>query len=116
MKHLSPLYESKPKNIAMMTVQPLALILTALMTVVAAVGWSKWQKLTIELKKVKHELDITLKEKESLTKNQVGIKVQGGVSESTVLALAGEISLIENNLTHMDDVPGRKQLHKCIER
>lgn len=99
-----------------MTVQTLGLILATLMTIVAAVGWSRCRKLAFDLKQVKHDLDLTINEKENLIKAQTGTKVQGGASERTVLALAGEISRIENNLTYMDDVPGRKQLHKCIER
>ena len=99
-----------------MTVQTLGLILATLMTIVAAVGWSRCRKLAFDLKQVKHDLDLTFNEKENLIKAQTGTKAQGGASERTVLALAGEISRIENNLTYMDDVPGRKQLHKCIER
>lgn len=99
-----------------MTVQTLGLILATLMTIVAAVGWSRCRKLAFDLKQVKHDLDLTINEKENLIKAQTGTKSQGGASERTALALAGEISRIENNLTYMDDVPGRKQLHKCIER
>lgn len=99
-----------------MTVQTLGLILATLMTIVATVGWSRCRKLAFDLKQVKHDLDLTINEKENLIKAQTGTKAQGGASERTVLALAGEISRIENNLTYMDDVPGRKQLHKCIER
>ena len=99
-----------------MTVQTLGLILATLMTIVAAVGWSRCRKLAFDLKQVKHDLDLTINEKENLIKAQTVTKAQGGASERTVLALAGEISRIENNLTYMDDVPGRKQLHKCIER
>lgn len=99
-----------------MTVQTLGLILATLMTIVAAVGWSRCRKPAFDLKQVKHDLDLTINEKENLIKAQTGTKAQGGASERTVLALAGEISRIENNLTYMDDVPGRKQLHKCIER
>lgn len=99
-----------------MTVQTLGLILATLMTIVAAVGWSRCRKLAFDLKQVKHDLDLTINEKENLIKAQTGTKAQGGASERTILALAGEISRIENNLTYMDDVPGRKQLHKCIER
>ena len=99
-----------------MTVHTLELILATLMTIVAAVGWSRCRKLAFDLKQVKHDLDLTINEKENLIKAQTGTKAQGGASERTVLALAGEISRIENNLTYMDDVPGRKQLHKCIER
>ena len=99
-----------------MTVQTIGLILATLMTIVAAVGWSRCRKLAFDLKQVKHDLDLTINEKENLIKAQTGTKAQGGASERTVLALAGEISRIENNLTYMDDVHGRKQLHKCIER
>ena len=99
-----------------MTVQTLGLILATLMTIVAAVCWSRCRKLAFDLKQVKHDLDLTINEKENLIKAQTGTKAQGGASERTVLALAGEISRIENNLTYMDDVPGRKQLRKCIER
>ena len=99
-----------------MTVQTLGLILATLMTIVAAVGWSRCRKLAFDWKQAKQDLDLTINEKENLIKAQTGTKAQGGASERTVLALAGEISRIENNLTYMDDVPGRKQLHKCIER
>ena len=39
-----------------------------------------------------------------------------GLSESSVLSLIGEIARIENNLYHMQDVPGRKQISKALER
>ena len=99
-----------------MTMQTFGLILATLMTIVAVIGWSRCLKLIFELKQVKDELNLALKKNENLIKIQTGIKVQGGASEVTVLALAGEISRIENNLTYMNDVPGRKQLQKCIER
>ena len=40
----------------------------------------------------------------------------GGIGESTVLAIAGEIARMENNLYRMEDVPGRKQVSKSLER
>ena len=39
-----------------------------------------------------------------------------GIGESTVLAIAGEIARMENNLYRMEDVPGRKQVSKSLER
>lgn len=59
-----------------MTVQTLGLILATLMTIVAAVGWSRCRKLAFELKQVKHDLDLTINEKENLIKAQTGTKAQ----------------------------------------
>ena len=41
---------------------------------------------------------------------------QSGVSEETVLAIASEISRMENNLCRMQDVPGHKQLSRALDR
>lgn len=40
----------------------------------------------------------------------------GGVSESTILSIIGDIARIDNNLYHMQDVPGRKQILKALNR
>ncbi len=41
---------------------------------------------------------------------------QGGVGQSTVLALAGEITRMENNLNYMGNIRGERQLKKSLER
>lgn len=53
----------------------------------------------------------------TLLKDEISqIRKMGGISESTVLFLIGEISRIDNNIYHMQDVPGRKQISKAVER
>ena len=56
------------------------------------------------------------KEKKLLREEIMHITKKGGVSEETVLSIAGEIARMENNLHHMEDVPGRKQVMKALER
>lgn len=48
--------------------------------------------------------------------NLLSVTNPEGLSESSVLSLIGEIARIENNLYHMQDVPGRKQISKALER
>ena len=92
-----------------------AIAFSALMLVVAVVNclWkSRLQRkvggLEEILRKTASENDRLQGENERLTKN--------GVGETTVLALAGEIARMENNLFRMEDVPGRKQVSKSLER
>ena len=92
-----------------------AIAFSALMLVVAVVNclWkSRLQRkvggLEEILRKTASENDRLQGENERLTKN--------GVGETTVLALAGEIARMENNLYRMEDVPGRKQVSKSLER
>ena len=100
----------------MMTLPISTLIIAALATVAASVAWTRCRKLTEDLKNTTHQLDAALREKEDLIGKNNDTNVHRGAGESTILALAGEISRIESNLAHMDDVPGRKQLLKCVER
>ena len=39
-----------------------------------------------------------------------------GISEETVLAIVGEMNRMENNVSRMQDVPGRKQIVKALQR
>lgn len=61
-------------------------------------------------------LDLAYKENERLLAEETSFTRQNGIGESSVLSIAGEISCMENNLYHMGDVPGRKQLMKALER
>ena len=94
----------------------LASIGATLMTIVAITCLLICRRQANKLKRVEYELEVALEGKGEIAKNQPLPKTLGGVSESTVLAIAGEISRMENNLAHMADVPGRKQLLKCVER
>ena len=62
------------------------------------------------------KLHETEKEKTLLQEEISNVKKAGGVGESTILALIGEMSRIDNNLYHMQDVPGRKQVVKALDR
>ena len=55
-------------------------------------------------------------EKELLRERIIQITNNGGVGEDTILALAGEMARMENNLYRMEDVPGRKQVSKALDR
>ena len=92
-----------------------AIAFSALMLVVAVVNclWKfrlqrKVGGLEEILRKTASENDRLQGENERLTKN--------GVGETTVLALAGEIARMENNLFRMSEVPGRKQVLRALER
>lgn len=63
---------------------------------------AKLNETNIEIGHLKSELSLSSK--------------QDGISEQTVLAIAGEMNRMENNLCRMQDVPGRKQVIKALQR
>ena len=69
-----------------------------------------------ELDDLKSRLKESEKEKKLLREEVMHITKKGGVSEETILPIAGEIARMENNLHHMEEVPGRKQVVKALER
>ena len=74
------------------------------------------RRLLGELKHLKASLVEAENEKNLLEERVSHIADAGGIGESTVLAIAGEIARMENNLYRMADVPGRKQVSKSLER
>lgn len=90
--------------------------LTALMTVIALINKLNSRRLKNNVAAIVFKLRKTQKENVSLKAELARITSQRGIGESTVLSLAGEIARMENNLRHMDDVPGRKQILKALER
>ena len=73
------------------------------------------RRLLGELKHLKASLVEAENEKNLLEERVSHIADAGGIGESTVLAIAGEIARMENNLYRMADVPGRKQVSKSLE-
>ena len=74
------------------------------------------RRLLGELEHLKASLVEAENEKNLLEERMTHVADAGGIGESTVLAIAGEIARMENNLYRMEDVPGRKQVSKSLER
>ena len=92
------------------------IVLAAVMMIVAVLNRHKCRQLLCELDNSKAKLSDAKMELDFL-KEQLSILTQrGGISESAVLALAGYMARIDNNLYRMEDVPGRKQVSKALER
>lgn len=83
---------------------------------VIAVLYRRDGRLNSELDVMKAKLMEIEKGKEHLQENRSCATTLGGISENSVLSLIGEIARIDNNLYHMQDVPGRKQISKALER
>ena len=94
----------------------LALTLAVAMTAVTILNKKNLIRLRDDLTVLQEKLNETEKEKALLKDELLQIGKSGGVGESTILALIGEMSRIDNNLYHMQDVPGRKQIVKALER
>lgn len=92
------------------------IVFATLMLVVAAIFGLRCRHLLCELDDLKAKMHISEREKRLLREQITQITIKGGVSEATVLSIAGEIARIENNLQHMEDMPGRKQVIKALER
>ena len=92
------------------------LVFATLMFVAAVIGRRSFHRLQGELGNLKTLLNKANKENALLMTELVQIKKKGGISESSVLSIIGDISRIDNNLYHMHDVPGRKQIQKSLER
>jgi len=99
-----------------MTITLLTTILGALMTVAALTAAVLLRHSRAQARDLQSRLDMAEKERLSLERQVLLLNQKGGVSEPAILAIAGEIALMENNLYHMSDVPGRKQIAKAIER
>ena len=94
----------------------LALTLAVAMTAVTILNKKNLIRLRDDLTVLQEKLNEREKEKALLEEELSQIGKSGGVGESTILALIGEMSRIDNNLYHMQDVPGRKQIVKALER
>lgn len=108
---------SQTFNILIMTTVSLTtsllsvLMAAAAMTAAVKLRWSRAKAKNLETLLKEAE-----KEKSSLEQQLLQSQKKDGLSEKTVLTIAGDIARIENNLEHMQDVPGRKQIAKAIER
>lgn len=94
----------------------LALTLSVVITIVTFVTRRNLMLARNNLRTLQDKLYEAEKEKALLQEEISHAKKAGGVGESTILALIGEMSRIDNNLYHMQDVPGRKQVVKALER
>lgn len=92
------------------------IVFATLMLAVAVMNKVSNHRLLGELNDLKSRLKESEKEKKLLREEITHITNKGGVSEETVLSIAGEIARMENNLHHMEEVPGRKQVMKALER
>lgn len=92
------------------------IIIAMLILAVAVMNKLNNHRLHDELENLKSRLKESEDEKAFLREELTHITKRGGVSEETVLAIAGEIARMENNLQHMEEVPGRKQVIKALER
>lgn len=94
----------------------LVLTLAVAMTVFTYMSRRDLIRLRVDLTILQEKLNEAEKEKVLLLEEISHAKKAGGVGESTILALIGEMSRIDNNLYHMQDVPGRKQVVKALDR
>ena len=94
----------------------LTLTLAVAMMVVTYLSRRDLIRLRVDLAILQEKLNEAEKEKALLQDEISHAKKAGGVGESTVLALIGEMSRMDNNLYHMQDVPGRKQVVKALDR
>ena len=74
------------------------------------------RRLLAEVERLKAALAESEKEKSLLMDELTQAASKDGIGESSVLAVAGEIARMENNLYRMEDVPGRKQVMKALDR
>ena len=95
---------------------PFTTICAVILMVVAILNWYRCHKLSRDLESANANLKKAEKEVLRLQDELSRLKSREGIGESSVLSLIGDISRIENNLYHMQDVPGRKQVAKAIDR
>ena len=109
----------------MTTTLSFTIVFATIMFFVAVVNWLNYRRKISEVFELKTILEQAEKEKKLLKEEITRITRVGGICESSVMALIGEISRVENNLYHiqkmiesgqMKEVPGRKQISKAIER
>ena len=94
----------------------LAIGLAVTMATVMLASRRKVSILCGEVAALQERLNKAEKEKSIMQEELSLARKTGGVGESTVLALIGEMSRMENNLYHMKEVPGRKQVVKALDR
>jgi len=100
----------------MTTTLSFTIVFAAIMFFVAVVNWLNYRRTMSEVFELKAFLEQAEKEKKLLKEEITRIKIVGGIGESSVMSLIGEISRIDNNLYHMQEVPGRKQIVKALDR
>ena len=93
-----------------------SIVLATLMLSAAVKNKMINRHLISELNDIKIKLEESEKKNMDMRDEISRIKKTGGVGESTVLFIAGEIVRMENNIYHMNNVPGSKQLMKALER
>ena len=100
-------------------------VFATIMLFVAVLNWLNYRRKLSECFELKVFLEQAEKEKKLLKEEITRITRVGGICESSVMSLIGEISRIENNLYHMQkmiereqiqDVSDRKQILKAIDR
>ena len=100
----------------MTTTLIITFILATILLVVATENWLKCRRLKSEVNNLLDRQKESEKEKDFLKDTLQQVTMKGGIGESSVLSLIGDIARIENNLRHMQDVSGRKQIIKAIDR
>ena len=94
----------------------MAIIFAIIFLVIALKNKFSNRRLLDENERLKVQLTEAESEKEVLADKIAKTTNEGGIGESTVLAIAGEIARMENNLYRMEEVPGRKQVLKALDR
>ena len=101
------------------------IVFATIMLIVAVLNWLNYRSKISEVFELKTILEQAEREKKLLKEEITRITRVGGIGESSVMSLIGEISRIENNLYHMKkmidrdqikEVPGYKQISKAIDR
>jgi hypothetical protein len=101
------------------------IVFAAIMLIVAVLNWLNYRSKISEVFELKTILEQAEREKKLLKEEITRVTRVGGIGESSVMSLIGEISRIENNLYHMKkmidrdqikEVPGYKQISKAIDR
>lgn len=100
----------------MTTALVITIILAVIMTVTAVVNKRNCRHFLHELNGMSAKLNEYELENRLLRETVTRLTKEGGISEASVLSIISEISRIDNNLYHMQDVPGRKQISKAVER
>ena len=94
----------------------MAIIFAIIFLVIALRNKFSNRRLLGEIERMNAQLTEADNEKEALMDKIANTTNEGGIGESTVLAIAGEIARMENNLYRMEEVPGRKQVLKALDR
>ena len=98
------------------TLSAIILAFTAAAILAAVRSVRKCIRLSHELEKANADINEANMEIRHLRSELSLSTKHDGVSQDTVLAIAGEMNRMENNLCRMQDVPGRKQVIKALQR